>query len=442
MWFSLFSILFALNLHAGPSSPNAVDFGVGGLNEVLPPLIDRSFNTVSDMNEALALVRERCKERMAHLVPIPRLVSVDYLLRNPLFRQARGFATVPVKLANGTETQLTGGSNGFIYTVTSLEDDGPGTLRCAVEPRPQVLADPKAFPKWMRVCAEMAKLPLHVTFHTVGILNLDSPVKIASEKTIDGRGTAIQIRGGPLQIENAQNVVLTNLIFDQSDSFSAENAIVISGSSRHVWIHKSDFLDHKGPQVLLQNLNTGNPKHEPTTVTISNSRFIGGNEGVAIGSSASKEPADRNIHLTLWQNQFEETKYRSVSISTGKAHLFRNLFRKIEGTAVSVHNDGEALAEFNGFIIGQEAKTFDRSPAGVKEVGHVELRENRRKVGSEFPIVSLDRGADRQVFTPGRYYLYTNPTEDQKIGFHHEANPLIRLKTGTPVQDRFNRFQI
>lgn len=414
---------------------------------MLPPLLDRSFRVLEDQQRYLNALDFVCKHRIAAMIPLQRMMRANFEIRSPLFRQARGFATVKIRQANNVTTKLTGGSDGYLFVVRRLADDGPNTLRCAIQKRPEVLRDPDRYPEWMRNCARLAEKPLHIVFQTSGILELSTPLSVASNKTIDGRGSVIQIRGGPIKIENEDNIVMTNLIFDTKRSDKEKGtvppkAVEIAGSSRHIWIHKSDFLSHGGPQIHIHNLSDRNPAESPTTVSISNSRFFEAATAVKIGNLEAPDPKDKSIFVTLWQNRFEKTTAGSVSVSNGRAHLYRNLFSGVSEAAVLNGNDAGVFAEFNGFLIEKTVPSLVREPAGAQSPGHFELRKNLLKLDGEFKALSLDQAASRPVFAPDKFYLYGSSSNDSQIGFQYEPNPLLGIKSGTPIERRFDQFRL
>jgi pectate lyase len=73
----------------------------------------------------------------------------------------------------GWGKNATGGADGSIFHVTSLADSGPRTLRDALN----------------------RDEPLWIVFDVSGEIVLSSPLVPKSNKTIDGRGQAINIRG-------------------------------------------------------------------------------------------------------------------------------------------------------------------------------------------------------------------------------------------------------
>ncbi len=434
---------------------DSANLGFGGVNEVLPTLINQSYDSIEGMNQGSQRLRDRCREEAARLVPLDSFVRTrNYRVRSPLFKQARGFASTPVKQSNNTTSRLTGGSHGFLHIVTNSANDGPGTLRCLTEHRPHVLDAPEAFENWEVLCARIAILPLHIIFHTTKPIVLDTPLKMSSYKTIDGRGGAgIRIHGAPIQIDNVQNVVLTNLNFDGNDTYSTTRgtsatpgdraAISIAGSARHVWIHRSDFTGKRGRQIVINDLEKGNSIQSPTTVSITNSKFTNAERAIQIGHGTENRPKDRSIFVTIWENEFKDNADSDVSVSNARVHLMRNRFTKSKGTAVSVKNAGELVAEHNAFIVEPSVKSFSRMPASKEHPsGQIQLHNNRRLLGESFPVITLEKAASKKVFTPNRYYIYELNRGRLEAGYKYEPNPLMHFKAGTPIRNQFDQMSL
>jgi len=72
----------------------------------------------------------------------------------------------------GWATGTTGGKDGSVYNVTTLNDSGTGSLRAALE---------SGNTRWIR-------------FSVSGTINLQSSVQLRSNKTVDARGATIRIK--------------------------------------------------------------------------------------------------------------------------------------------------------------------------------------------------------------------------------------------------------
>ncbi|CAE5974965.1 unnamed protein product [Arabidopsis arenosa] len=85
-----------------------------------------------------------------------------------------------------------GGLHGDLYVVTSLADDGPGTLREGGR----------------------SKEPLWIVFAVSGAINLNSYLSVSSYKTIDGRGQRIKLTGKGIRLKECEHIIICNLEFE------------------------------------------------------------------------------------------------------------------------------------------------------------------------------------------------------------------------------------
>ncbi len=78
-----------------------------------------------------------------------------------------------------------------------------------------------------------------------GTIVLSSYCRIASFKTIDGRGQQIRITGKGLQLKHCEHIIISNLVLDGGRGPDVD-AIQIKPNTKHVWVDRcslSDFDD-------------------------------------------------------------------------------------------------------------------------------------------------------------------------------------------------------
>ncbi|MCB0338455.1 MAG: polysaccharide lyase family 1 protein [Bdellovibrionales bacterium] len=219
---------------------------------------------------------------------------------------------------------VTGGSGGKTYRVTSLLDSGPGTLREAAE----------------------SDEPLWIFFDTDGVIALDAPIKIKSNKTIDGRGSDITVKNYGFWVDSKQNVIIENIKIRDgviSESSSAD-ALKILHKADLVWIDHvttSNFADE------LVDIGMGTaPFLFPMRITISNSHFHDHDKTMLIGSSPN-HLNDAYIQLTLHHNYFDQTNQRNPRVRFATVHMYNNYIKEWGGYGVGAFLESHVCLEGN-----------------------------------------------------------------------------------------------
>ncbi|TQD88747.1 hypothetical protein C1H46_025707 [Malus baccata] len=113
-------------------------------------------------------------KKTSNMVVALPYAHVDSILR-ALATQAEGFGRLAF-----------GGLNGVVCHITTLADDGPGSLR--------------------EGCRK--KEPIWIVFEISGTIYLQSHLNISSYKTIDGRGQRIKLTGKGLRLKECEHVII------------------------------------------------------------------------------------------------------------------------------------------------------------------------------------------------------------------------------------------
>ncbi|KAE8706005.1 hypothetical protein F3Y22_tig00110410pilonHSYRG00047 [Hibiscus syriacus] len=143
---------------------------------------------------------------MAHSLPY---VHVDSTLR-ALAGQAEGFGRFAID-----------GLHGSLYHVTTLADDGPGSLRDGCR----------------------RKELLWIVFEVSGTIHLSSYLSVLSYKTIDGRGQRIKLTGKGLRLKECKHVIVCNLEFEGGRGPDVDG-IQIKPNSKLIWIDRCSLRDY------------------------------------------------------------------------------------------------------------------------------------------------------------------------------------------------------
>ncbi|XP_054778110.1 putative pectate lyase 2 [Prosopis cineraria] len=248
--------------------------------------------------------------------------------------------------AVGFGKDATGGKFGAIYEVTDASDDPvnpkPGTLRYGVI---------QTRPLWIIFARDMV-----VTFKNELIVN--------SYKTIDGRGSKVEIAYGPcITIQGVSHVIIHGISIHDCKPGKAgmvrnseEHVGQRGGSdgdgisifaSSHVWI------DH----CFLARCTDGliDLIHASTSVTISNNYFTQHDKVMLLGHS-DEYTADRIMKVTVAFNRFANGLVeRMPRVRFGYAHVANNQYEEWIQYAIGGSADPTILSEGNYFIAPNNA---------------------------------------------------------------------------------------
>lgn len=309
--------------------------------------------------------------------------------------------------AEGFGAEATGGAGGKEYVVRNVGDAGPGSLREGAE----------------------RSEPLRIRFAVSGEIRLGTPLRVARDKTVDGRGASVRVTGKGLLLEQP-NVILENLMFGPFDTGQRQDAVALHRGARHVWIDHCNFTG--APDKAIEMLGGA------TDVTVSWSRFSDQEQVIQAGAFDTGQ-ADRDIRLTVHHNFFDGTGYRNPRISYGKAHAFNNVLRGWKEHGMSVRRDGELASEANVFEAGADNSAIelsggkddkDESPGFARSTGDLLLNGADAKVRDP-----------ARVFDPTTFYRVQVETADQALvdrvtagAGWREFQPLAPVVTAPPTQ--------
>jgi pectate lyase len=217
----------------------------------------------------------------------------------------------------GYGSHTTGGANGPTCLVTSLNDAGPGSLR---------------------ECATRTGAA-RIRFALSGIVRLNSPIRIAADKTLDGRGQDITIVGQSMVLLELResNVIISDLklrVLQRAGSACANpstptqakgcgDAIMIKGDVRDVWIHHNHF-QQCGEKCIVSGYDAF--WKLPDRISISHNFFVDSFYAVLIEAIPSAAVSSPNYsHVSIYENHFKNIFRRSPRISgLVKGHVFNN----------------------------------------------------------------------------------------------------------------------
>lgn len=306
---------------------------------------------------------------------------VDCSLR-ALAGQAEGFGRLAI-----------GGLHGPLYHVTTLADDGPGSLRegCRM------------------------KEPLWIVFEVSGTIHLLSHLSVSSYKTIDGRGQRVKLAGKGLRLKECEHVIICNLEFEGGKGPDVD-AIQIKPKSKHIWIDRCSLRDYDDGLIDIT--------RKSTDITVSRCHFSSHDKTMLIGADPS-HVADRCIRVTIHHCFFDGTRQRHPRVRYAKVHLYNNYTRNWGIYAVCASVDSQIYSQCNIYEAGQKKMAFKylTEKASDKE----EARSGCIRSEGDLFITGTQAGlmteaGEHSMFHPSEYYptwTVAAPTDNLKQVLQH-----------------------
>uniref|UniRef100_A0A0E0JJX0 Pectate lyase n=1 Tax=Oryza punctata TaxID=4537 RepID=A0A0E0JJX0_ORYPU len=275
--------------------------------------------------------------------------------------------------AEGFGRRAIGGLHGPLYRVTSLEDDGHGTLRQA--------------------CRTHG--PLWIVFDVSGDIHLRTYLRVSSHKTIDGRGQRVRLVGKGLQLKECHHVIVCNLEIEGGRGHDVD-AVQIKPASTHIWIDRCSLADCDDGLV---DITRGS-----TDITVSRCRFSRHDKTMLVGADPT-HTGDRCIRVTIHHCFFDGTRQRHPRLRFGRAHLYNNYTRDWGIYAAGAGVEAQIASQCNIYEAGEKKTVFKYVPEKAADREEAEAGWIRSE-GDAFlngarPCL-VDGGA--AVFRPEEYY--------------------------------------
>lgn len=198
-----------------------------------------------------------------------------------------------------------GGLNGEVYTVTTLNDSGVGSLRQALE----------------------STKPLWIKFSKSGTIKLKKAIRMKSKKTLDGRGAKVTVTNHGIDIIGISDVIVNDLKFVDGK----DDGITVK-ESKKVWIHHNDISNFEDGLVDVT--------RESSSVTISWNKLHRHNKGMIIGLQ-KKHSNEKSMFVTVHHNIFEKVIQRSPRVAQAQVHFYNNYVKDWKNYAISSSEGGE-----------------------------------------------------------------------------------------------------
>ena len=258
----------------------------------------------------------------------------DWTAHNTLLKQIVGYAEGTLGAAGATDRSgKIRETEGEICVVTTTDD--------FIEVNDSTKVAPGSF----RECAEKDG-SIWILFKNDGAYNLQSPLRIKSNKTIDGRGRNVRITGMGILTNESSNLIFENLTFTApaitAQDTSSHRALSIHNMTHHVWVDHCTFEEY--PLIELD------VKRSSYAVTVSWNRFENAQSGILFGL----EPdifVDSFQTLTLHHNYFAGLDARGALARHGKLHAYNNFFYDVKMAGIECTDSAACYIEGNVFNI-------------------------------------------------------------------------------------------
>ena len=268
----------------------------------------------------------------------------DWSAHDALLSQVEGFAVGTLGAAGKTDS--TGAiieAEGEICEVTTTDDYIVVEDTTSVDSTGAYETVAVVAPGSLRDCAYRDG-PTWVIFKKSGTYNLQAPLRLKADKTIDGRGRDIRITGMGVLTDVSSNLIFENLTFTAPaitvQDTSSRRALSIHNGTHHVWVDHCTFEEY--PLVELD------VKRGSHNVTVSWNRFENAQTGILFGL----EPdifVDSLQTFTLHHNYFAGLEARGVVARHGTMHAYDNFFYDVALAGIECTDSASCYIESNVF---------------------------------------------------------------------------------------------
>lgn len=268
----------------------------------------------------------------------------DWNAHESLLKEINGFAVGTLGAAGLTDsTGKVNKAEGEICVVTTTDDFIDVVDSANVDSLGKPATTSAVAPGSFRECAEKDGA-VWILFKKNGKYNLQSPLRIKSNKTIDGRGRDVRITGMGILTNESSNLIFENLTFTAPSitvkDTTSRRALSIHNRTHHVWVDHCTFEEY--PLILVD------VKRSSYAVTLSWNRFENGQSGILFGL----EPdifVDSLQTLTLHHNYFENLEKVGVLARHGKIHAYNNFFFDVKQAGMECTDSAACYIESNVF---------------------------------------------------------------------------------------------
>ncbi|WP_049567003.1 pectate lyase family protein [Streptomyces sp. SBT349] len=195
-----------------------------------------------------------------------------------------------------------------------------------------------------------------------GTIELDDMARVSSDKTIIGVGSSGRIDGSGLNIADADNVIIQNLTFSNSN----DDGINVQYST-NVWIDHNDFTNPNDGALDI--------KRASTDVTVSWNHTYDSDKNMLLGHDDGNASEDvGRLNVTYHHNWFDGVNQRNPRVRFGDpVHVYNNYYDNVGSYGVASTEDAGVLVEANFFENTEDPFHLGEADSGP---GSIVARDN------------------------------------------------------------------
>ena len=370
---------------------------------------DTLFVDGSDTSSSIKVVNSK-------MVVTTKYPEKDWNAHESLLKKINGFAVGTLGAAGLTDsTGKVNKAEGEICVVTTTDDFIDVVDSANVDSLGKPATTSAVAPGSLRECAEKDGA-VWILFKKNGKYNLQSPLRIKSNKTIDGRGRDVRITGMGILTNESSNLIFENLTFTApsitAKDTTSRRALSIHNRTHHVWVDHCTFEEY--PLILVD------VKRSSYAVTLSWNRFENGQSGILFGL----EPdifVDSLQTLTLHHNYFENLEKVGVLARHGKIHAYNNFVFDVKQAGMECTDSAACYIESNVFnnetpVSVYRLENEDGSPDKTTK-GFVYMNDNW------FGRSGKNLSGDARGFKPDYKVSFDESGADLAVRVKNEAGP-------------------
>lgn len=200
---------------------------------------------------------------------------------------------------------------------------------------------------------------------TSSITGSGDNVKIGSNKTVRGKDSSVVLENLTLTVKGSTNVILQNLAIQK---VVGGDAVAVQKST-NVWL---DHLDLSSDRDHDKDYYDGllDLTHAADFITVSNTKLHDHWKASLVGHSDNNEAEDKGfLHVTYYNNHWENINSRGPSLRFGTGHFFNNYYNAVSD-GINARLGAQVLVENNVWVDSKKPLYSVDNDAGAVASGN------------------------------------------------------------------------